>query len=82
MIFAISSASCPESNFIRDLQWHFFLFFSLGVIGLNNVGSTTDSINCVIQALSLVGPLRDYFLSETNYRVDPKKPAAALGTYT
>ncbi len=61
------------------LNSHVRIFHFLFVCeGLNNVG-LNDSINCVIQALAHVSPFRDFFLSESNYRLEAHKPAHPLG---
>ncbi|XP_019635305.1 PREDICTED: U4/U6.U5 tri-snRNP-associated protein 2-like isoform X1 [Branchiostoma belcheri] len=43
-----------------------------GIVGLNNI-KANDYCNVVLQALSHVSPLRDYFLQEENYK-DIKRP--------
>lgn len=48
-----------------------------GVVGLNNI-KANDYCNVVLQALSHVGPLRDYFLREENY-LGIKRPPGADG---
>ncbi len=38
-----------------------------GVVGLNNM-KANDYVNVVVQVLTRVGPVRDFFLDEDNYR--------------
>ncbi|CAL1542817.1 unnamed protein product [Lymnaea stagnalis] len=44
-----------------------------GIVGLNNIKSN-DYCNVVLQSLSHVGPLRNYFLKEENYKMIKRPP--------
>lgn len=46
-----------------------------GIVGLNNI-KANDYCNVVFQALSAVGPLRDFFLCENNYSGVKQSPSA------
>ncbi|CAO1633644.1 unnamed protein product [Parajaminaea phylloscopi] len=57
----ISRLSAPAAGPATDLQGKTYY---PGFVGLNNIGGN-DYINAVLQALSHVQPIRDYFLSGT-----------------
>jgi len=44
-----------------------------GIVGLNNI-KANDYCNVILQALSHVKPIRNYFLEESNYSGIPRKP--------
>lgn len=48
-----------------------------GIVGLNNI-KANDYCNAVLHALSQISPLRDYFLSESNYSHIKRPPGDIL----
>ncbi len=60
-IYTIMEVMSLDDNveLARDLHGRRYL---PGYVGLSNLGGHTDYVNCVVQALSHVRPLRDYFL--------------------
>ena len=47
-----------------------------GIVGLNNI-KANDYCNVVLHSLSLVTPIRNYFLDEANYASVKRKPGDA-----
>ncbi|KAL3877260.1 hypothetical protein ACJMK2_034993 [Sinanodonta woodiana] len=52
-----------------------------GIVGLNNI-KANDYCNVILQALSHVSPLRDYFLQEENYKTIQRPPGDQMSLLT
>jgi len=78
IVYVLNPTFTPE--FIKKLEtsarevraFHGGMYLP-GIVGLNNI-KANDYCNVILQALSHVKPIRNYFLEELNYNGIPRKP--------
>lgn len=71
IIRKIDSPDCKSSRTIDGTHYY------PGIIGLNNI-KKNDYCNVILQALTHVTPLRNYFLREENYRTIKRPPGDSI----